>query len=124
MTTEHIIRPDLIERWPLDKHEGVTSKLLVDGKNMTSLWSQWEPNASAPEHTHPHEQIGICLKGQIIVTINGIDHTVEAGEFYYIPGNVPHAERNDSSEPAILTDFFSPIREDLLKRRFEQEILK
>lgn len=124
MTTDHVIRPDLIERWPLDKHEGVTSKLLVDGSNMTSLWSQWEPKATAPEHTHPHEQIGVCLQGQIIVTINGIDHTVEAGEFYYIPGNVPHAERNDSSEIAILTDFFSPIREDLLKRRFEQEILK
>jgi len=124
MTTVHVIRPDLIETWSLDKHTGVTSKLLVDGSNMTSLWSRWEVGASAPEHTHPHEQIGICLQGQIIVTINGIDHTVEAGEFYFIPGDVPHAERNDSSEPAILTDFFSPIREDLLKRRFEQEILK
>ncbi len=118
----HVIKPDQIERWPLDKHIGVTSKLLVDGQNMTVLWSRWEAGASAPEHTHPHEQTGICLSGQIIVTIEGVDHTVNAGEFYYIPGNTPHAERNDSTEPTILTDFFSPVREDLLQRRFDQDI--
>ena len=49
---EHIIHPETIEKWPLDKHVGVTSKLLVDGKNMTALWSRWEPGASAPEYTN------------------------------------------------------------------------
>ena len=124
MPEKYAIRPDEIELWSLDKHIGVTSKLLVDGQNMTSLWSRWEPQASAPEHTHPHEQIGICLEGQIIVTINGVDYTINAGEFYYIPGDVPHAERNDSDKPAILTDFFSPVRQDLLQRRFDQKISK
>jgi quercetin dioxygenase-like cupin family protein len=118
-----IIDPKTIEKWPLEKHIGVTSKLIADGQNMTVLWSRWEPNASAPEHVHPHEQIGICLEGQIIFTVYSQEYTVHAGEFYHIPSNAPHAERNDSAEAAILTDFFSPIRKDLLQQRFNPEII-
>ena len=98
---EYIIQPENIEKWPLEKHIGVVSKLLADGKNMTVLWSTWEPGASAPEHTHPHEQIGVCFEGEMIFTINRVDYTVHAGEFYHIPSNAPHAERNDSSKAAI-----------------------
>jgi len=120
---EPIIDPEIVEKWPLEKHIGVTSKLLVDGKNMTVLWSRWEPGASAPEHTHPHEQIGVCFEGQIIFTINGQEYVANAGDFYHIPSNAPHAERNDGPVPAILTDFFSPVRSDLLQRQFQPNIL-
>lgn len=119
-----IIRPEDIEKWPLEKHPGVLSKLIADGKNMTVLWSTWEPGASAPEHTHPHEQIGVCLEGQMVFTINTQEYVVSAGEFYHIPSNAPHAERNDGTKPAILTDFFSPIRSDLLERRFQPQIVE
>ena len=122
--TSHIINPKTIEKWPLEKHVGVVSKLLVDGQNMTVLWSHWEPNASAPEHIHPHEQIGICLEGQVIFTINGQEYVVKAGEFYHIPSNTPHAERNDGPAPVVLTDFFSPVRLDLLQRHFDPKINK
>lgn len=118
----YIIQPEAIEKWPLEKHKSVASKLLVDGQNITVLMSEWAPGAIAPEHTHPHEQIGLCLEGEIIFTIDGTDYLIKAGEFYHIPGNVPHAERNDGAEPATLTDFFSPRREDLLQRRFEADV--
>lgn len=114
-----IINPEQIEKWPLGKHVGVTSKLLVDGEKMTVLWSEWLPGASAPEHIHPHEQVGVVLAGEIIITVNGVDSTAKAGEFYYIPGGAPHAERNDAAVTAVLTDFFSPPREDILKRQFD-----
>jgi quercetin dioxygenase-like cupin family protein len=121
---DYVIHPEKVEKWPLDKHVGVTSKLIAGGTNMTVLWSRWEPGASAPEHTHPHEQIGICFEGQIVFTINRKEYAVKAGEFYHIPSNVPHAERNDGAIPAVLTDFFSPPREDLLQRRFQPNILE
>ena len=82
-----------------------------------------EPNASAPEHVHPHEQIGFCLEGEMVFTINGKDYTVHAGEYYHIPPSAPHAERNDGRKAAILTDFFSPVRSDLLQRHFDPEIV-
>ena len=118
-----VIKPEIVEKWPLEKHIGVTSKLLADGQNMTVLWSTWEPGASAPEHTHLHEQIGVCFEGEMVFTINGQEYTVKAGEFYHIPSNAPHAERNDGTVPAVLTDFFSPVRSDLLRRHFEPTII-
>jgi quercetin dioxygenase-like cupin family protein len=90
--TNPIIDPENVEKWPLEKHTGVTSKLLADGQNMTVLWSRWEPGASAPEHAHPHEQIGVCFEGEMIFTINGQEYTVKAGELH-IPSNALHAER-------------------------------
>ncbi len=119
-----VINPDDIEKWSLEKHIGVTTKLLVNGQNMTVVWTRWEPNASAPEHVHPHEQIGICLEGEIIITVNGQDYAVQTGEYYHIPSNAPHAERNDNRVAAILTDFFSPIRKDLLQQHFDPQIIK
>jgi unsaturated pyranuronate lyase len=114
-----VIYPEMIEKWPLEKHKGVISKLLVDGQSMTTLMSQWEPGAIAPEHTHPHEQIGFCQQGQIILVIDGQEFLVRAGEFYHIPSNIPHAEKNIGETVAVLIDFFSPVRSDLLQRHFE-----
>jgi quercetin dioxygenase-like cupin family protein len=120
---KNILNPQQVEFWSLDKHTGVSAKLLGDGKNMTALYSKWEAGAKAPEHIHPHEQMGICLQGEIIFTINGEDVVVKAGEFYQIPGSVPHAERNEGQVLAVLVDFFSPVREDLLRRRFEPKLV-
>lgn len=113
-----LVQPERVEEWKLGGHAGVSSKLLVNGENMTVMWTRWEPGALAPEHTHPHEQVGVVLEGEIVVIVAGEAVTVRAGEFYYIPGNAPHLERNDGAVPAVLTDFWSPIRADLLKRRF------
>ncbi len=120
---DYILHPDQVEKWPLEKHVGVVSKLMVDGQNMTVLWSTWEPGAIAPEHTHPHEQIGVCFEGEMVFTIDGVEYPVHAGEFYRIPSNVPHAERNDGQKPAVLTDFFSPVRSDLLQHHFDPKLV-
>ncbi|MCB9420068.1 MAG: cupin domain-containing protein [Ardenticatenaceae bacterium] len=115
----YVIDPVQVEFWSLNAHTAVSAKLLADGKNMTVLYTTWGPGATAPEHTHPHEQMGLCLQGEAVFVIDGTEYLVQAGQFYHIPGNVPHAERNDGDEPAILVDFFSPPREDLLRKRFE-----
>ncbi len=117
--SDFVARPADVDMWPLGGHVGVESGLLVDGTNMTVLLSQWAPGAIAPEHLHPHEQVGICLRGHVIVTIAGEDYPVGPGEFYHIPSGAPHAERNEGEEVVVLADFFSPIRGDLLRKQFE-----
>jgi quercetin dioxygenase-like cupin family protein len=116
---KYVLDPLQVEEWPLNRHTGVSAKLLADGQNMTVLYTTWAGYAKAPEHKHMHEQMGLCLQGEIVFVINGEEIVVKTGEFYHIPGNVPHAERNDRSEPAVLVDFFSPQREDLLRRSFD-----
>ena len=91
---------------------------------MTVLWNRWQPGASAPEHTHPHEQVAVVLEGALIFTVNGEECVVGTGEFIHIPSNTPHAERNEGQVPAVRTDFFSPVRSDLHERRFQAKILK
>jgi quercetin dioxygenase-like cupin family protein len=119
----HVINPDNVEEWAIEKHVGVFSRLLIDGQNMTVLWTRWEPGASAPEHIHPHEQSGIVLAGQIIFTINGEEHPVYAGELFNIPPSAPHSERNEGAAPAVLIDFFAPVRSDLIQHRFQPKIV-
>jgi quercetin dioxygenase-like cupin family protein len=121
---KHVVDPDKVEEWPIEKHKGVFSRMLFEGQNMTVMWTRWEPGANAPVHIHPTEQSGIVLAGQIIFTIYGEEYPVSAGEFFYIPPNAPHSERNDGDVPAMLTDFFAPVREDLHRRRFEPEIIE
>jgi quercetin dioxygenase-like cupin family protein len=118
------INPNNIEEWAIEKHVGVFSRMLVEGQNMTVMWTRWEPGAVAPEHTHPNEQVAVCLEGEIIFTVDGEECPLSAGEFIHILANAPHAERNDGQVRAVLTDFFSPVRADLHERRFQAQILK
>lgn len=116
----YIIKPQEAEAWEV--HEGVTARILANAERMTSMYFEWAPKSRFAVHTHPHEQIGICLKGEAVLTIDGEEYVVGEGDMYYIPSNVPHAERNDTDEIAVFVDVFAPVREDLLRQRFEQEI--
>ncbi len=116
----YVIDPDSIEGWNI--HEGVTAKVVADGQKMTALMSIWEPGSDFAVHSHPHEQIGVCTQGEAVFTIDGREYVVKKGDVYHIPPNVPHAERNDGHEPAVFVECFAPVREDLLRKRFEQKI--
>ena len=117
------INPKDVPGWEIEKHKGVFARLLVAGENLTVLWTRWDPGSIAPEHTHPNEQVAVCLEGEIIFTVNGEETLLHAGEFIHIPASAPHAERNEGKTPVVLTDFFSPIRPDLHKGRFLANIL-
>ncbi len=111
-----------IEAWQI--HEKVTAKVIAEGEKMTALMSIWEPHSAFSIHIHPHEQIGICIQGEAIFTIDGKEYEVKKGDVYTIPSNVPHAERNDGNETAIFFECFAPVRDDLLRKKFEQKIIK
>lgn len=70
--------------------------------------------ASVPEHSHPHEQMGICLQGSAEFTSSGMKYHVEAGTFYWIRPNEPHAVKITGTKIGVFVDIFSPPREDYL----------
>ena len=115
-----VVKPDEIEAWEL--HEGSKIKMIMNGRNMTTIISDWAPRSSFPLHTHPHEQMGLCLQGEAVFTIDGKEYVVGKGEVYTIPPNVQHMQRNDGDVPAIFLECFAPVREDLVRGRFEQKI--
>ena len=69
-----------------------------------------EPGAEVSEHDHPHEQVGVITEGAITFVVDGEERVVEAGDTYAIPGDEPHAARNDTDERVVGYDIFSPPR--------------
>jgi quercetin dioxygenase-like cupin family protein len=70
-----------------------------------------DPNATVSLHSHPHEQLGYVISGEITMTIGGVDHPLGSGDAYQIPGDVEHGARAGRSGCRVL-DIFHPVRED------------
>jgi quercetin dioxygenase-like cupin family protein len=81
------------------------------GEKIMVSFVDFAPNSSVPKHSHPHEQMGIVLKGEIEFVIDTEHKTLKEGGTYLIPSNVEHSARS-SGEEALALDIFSPPRED------------
>ena len=112
---EYIISSEAMEGFQI--HEGVTAKLVGLGDEMTGMISIWDPKSYFAPHSHPNEQMGICIEGKAIFTIDGKDYSVKKGDVYTIQANVPHGERNEGYVPAVFMECFAPVREDLVKHK-------
>ena len=96
---------ELIERFP-----GVNLRTFWGDKVMLSI-VDLNKDSLVPEHTHPNEQGGILLEGEMEMGI-GIDTKIlRPGDIYIIPGNVQHWARTKNGTAKAL-DVFSPVRED------------
>jgi quercetin dioxygenase-like cupin family protein len=71
---------------------------------------------SVPEHSHPHEQIGMVYAGKAILRIGGEEKIVEKGDFFCIPANAPHSDTSLGEEPFVMLDIFYPVREDFIEK--------
>ena len=90
--------------------EGVDGRPLFGEGAMINL-IEFEPGAVVPLHSHPHEQLGIVLRGTQILVIDGEDHALGPMQGYVLPGGVEHAARC-GPEGATVVDVFQPVRED------------
>jgi unsaturated pyranuronate lyase len=73
----------------------------------------FEPDSVVPDHSHPHEQMGILISGQLQFTIGGLTKVLGPGDIWRIPGGVVHRVVAVNG-PAVALDCFHPIREDYL----------
>ena len=81
------------------------------GDNLMLAVVDLDANAFIPDHSHPHEQGGIILEGEMDFTIAGETRHVKPGDMYIIPGGVQHSV-HVGSRPARVLDIFSPVREE------------
>jgi quercetin dioxygenase-like cupin family protein len=93
---------------------GVTGRPLL-GEHMMVNVVELEPDADVALHSHPHEQIGLVLRGVMVMTIAGETRPVGPNEAFTIPGGVPHSGRA-GPEGATVVDVFQPVREDYRER--------
>jgi quercetin dioxygenase-like cupin family protein len=90
--------------------EGATAKPLFGEGAMLNL-VELEPNAIVARHSHPHEQLGLILRGSMTLEVDGTDHVLEEMDGYTLPGGIEH-EGVAGPEGALVLDVFHPVRED------------
>lgn len=100
------------------KHESLSEQSVAEGFNVKRMGAndlmsiqQWtcEPDASFPEHSHPHQQIGYVYNGgEITLWVEGEKHILGPGDTYFVRGNETHAGTNHSHEAVDGVDVFSP----------------
>ena len=118
MIAEKIQTDALVTDWskiPIEKTaEGIERQMVV-GENMMMCRFRFAPFVVTNEHTHPHEQMTLVVKGKVKFFISGEEHILSAGDVIHFP---PHNRHGATmlDEEVILIDIFSPIREDFLQK--------
>lgn len=93
---------------------------IFPGVTITTAWGEHlmmsfvhfdREGAVVPEHSHPHEQMGMGLEGEFELVIAGEARVIRKGVAYCIPGGTPHSARSVGG-PARALDIFHPVRED------------
>lgn len=88
---------DLAEEWFDDAQRGtVRWRTLVDGgrlptTGMVAGVATFGPGGTLNAHRHTAPEFYFGLSGSAIVTIDGVDWTLEPGVAVYLPGDVEHA---------------------------------
>jgi quercetin dioxygenase-like cupin family protein len=90
--------------------EGVTGKPLFGEEAMLNL-VELAPGAVVPAHSHPHEQLGVILRGSMTLVVDGEDHLLSEMDAYTLPGDIEH-EGIAGPAGALVLDVFHPVRED------------
>ena len=109
---------------PFFSLENRTAQELAPNVDLRTFWGEkmllshvtLGPGSVVPLHSHPHEQAGVVLEGEMTLTIGDESRTVGPGAMYIAPGGVEHSVVA-GAEGCIALDIFSPVREEY---RFEE----
>lgn len=99
-----------IDSSPVNVLPGVIRRTLITTDKLMVCEFQLREGAEIPIHSHPHEQVGYIVKGEVRMTINNIEYELTIGDTYAAPPNVSHGA--SIIEDSIIIDTFSPPRED------------
>ena len=84
------------------------------GDDLMLVVVELDPHADVPQHSHPHEQAGTVLEGEISFVIANEHKTLHTGDLYFIPRDIEHGATAGDMGARVL-DIFTPIREDFIK---------
>lgn len=94
--------------------EDIIGEILFSSPKMTFLLINLNAGQIVPAHKHPHEQMGVCLKGKAEILVEGKKFLVDSGSFYWMKPNEKH--KVNVLKTSTFLDVFSPPREDYLKK--------
>ncbi len=78
-----------------------TQDLSTPGKVAVQARAEFEPGVAAGKHTHPGEELGYVLEGQLELRIDGqAPKIIKAGETFFVPEGLAHDGINTGSVKA------------------------
>ena len=90
----------------------IEMKTLVHGKKTLMVEFRMKKGALLPLHSHPHEQTGYLVSGNINLTIGNETFDVKPGDSWCIAGDIEH--NAVILEDTVAIEVFSPVRDDYL----------
>src|SRR3954452_7351427 len=112
MARAQFVRFDDLRRFELA--EGVWARPLFGIGAMVNL-IDFEPGATVAAHSHPHEQLGVVLRGMQALIVDGEAHELGPLEGYVLPGGIEHSAYCGPAG-ALVLDVFQPVRDDYVAR--------
>jgi len=104
---------DAAQESPTITPDGAERRILSYGGHLMLVEFTFKAGVASFEHSHPHEQIGYVVSGEIDIVMEGAEtRRLTSGGSYYVPANVKHYIKTFS--PAVLIDAFTPVRDDFL----------
>jgi quercetin dioxygenase-like cupin family protein len=83
------------KRTPLQKQE-----LTDHGREAVQVIAEFAPGVAAGKHTHPGEELGYVLEGNLQLEIQGKPPVIlKAGDSFFVPAGVVHDGKNVGSGP-------------------------
>jgi quercetin dioxygenase-like cupin family protein len=104
-----------------DIRDGIKIKTISYGKKMLMSEFLLKKDSILPNHSHPYEQTGYLIKGNIKLFINGISKNLKPGDSWNIPENIDH--KAEILEDSVVIDIFSPARDDYLNYINQKDII-
>ncbi len=83
----------------------------LSGDRVMLCWVELQPDAVLPAHSHPHEQGGAVVDGQLTLTVGGETRQLGPGDGFVIPGGVEHSAVAGPAGARTL-DVFTPPRDE------------
>jgi len=83
--------------------DSIVSKTIIDKPVGTITLFAFDKGQKLSEHTTPYDAVVQILDGNGMLTIDGQDKHVTAGEIIIMPGNVPHAVTAQERFKMLLT---------------------
>ncbi|HVB99373.1 MAG TPA: cupin domain-containing protein [Candidatus Dormibacteraeota bacterium] len=102
------------EQMESDQVNDKITRQMTNGASSTIARLVMKRDGFVPRHSHPNEQITTVLEGLFKLTFDDGEAVLQPGQVIVIPPNVPHAGR--ALEDSIVVDFFSPRREDWIRK--------
>jgi quercetin dioxygenase-like cupin family protein len=86
-------------------------RLVADGADV--LFATYPGGTTIDPHDHPTDNVGVIIRGELILTMDGAESRYGPGDWYHVPPGTSHAARFDHDTAEIEFWFSARTEENL-----------